>query len=207
MKNFKDYININEWRYKSDSNVKQEDVYKFVPKDRYHLEQLIIERLKENIKEPYLLDIDTSNIKNFADLFSADPDDYLRRYNGINPEEIITLDLSSWKTSNVTSMNGMFYRCKNLKTLRIENFDMSSIQDLGAMCRYCESLKYVDVSKWKIKKFGNNKCVEVSCIFGGCISLEEVHGIEKLDPNSLTNKNFAFLNSYNVKNIPDNWTI
>lgn len=207
MKNFKDYININEWRYKSNSNVREQDVYKFVPKDRYHLEQLIIERLKENIKEPYLLDIDTSNIKNFSDLFSADPDDYLRRHCKINTEEIITLDLSSWNTSNVTTMNGMFYRCKNLKTLHIENFDMSSIQDLGAMCRYCESLKYVDVSKWKIKKFGNNKSVEVSCIFGGCTSLEEVRGIENLDPNSLTNKNFAFLNSYNVKNKPNNWGI
>ena len=205
MKNFKDYININEWRYKSNSNVREQDVYKFVPKDRYHLEQLIIERLKENIKEPYLLDIDTSNIKNFSDLFSADPDDYLRRHCRINTEEIITLDLSSWNTSNVTTMNGMFYRCKNLKTLHIENFDMSSIQDLGAMCRYCESLKYVDISKWKIKKFGNNKSVEVSCIFAGCTSLEEVRGIENLDPNSLTNKNFAFLNSYNVKNKPNNW--
>ena len=45
-------------------------------------------------------------------------------YNITNP---VILDLSSWDTKNVTTMERMFQDCRTLKSVDVSNFDTSSI--------------------------------------------------------------------------------
>ena len=88
--------------------------YKYHPKTKEELQEIIIKKLEENIEYPYLNDIDTLKITDMSNLFSSYEDDYLYM-NDINSAEIKKLDLSGWDMSNVTDMNSMFYGCSLLK--------------------------------------------------------------------------------------------
>ena len=46
---------------------------------------------------------------------------------------LTNLDLSSFNTSKVTDMSAMFYRMRNLTTLDLSNFDTSQVTDMGHM--------------------------------------------------------------------------
>ncbi|NTR21040.1 BspA family leucine-rich repeat surface protein [Enterococcus faecium] len=62
---------------------------------------------------------DTSNVTNMARMFFNVP--------------IECLDLSNWKTPRLKSTNRMFNGCNNLKLIKMENFDMSKVDDSAAM--------------------------------------------------------------------------
>ena len=81
--------------------------YTYCPRSRDELDEIIGKRIKENPKNPYLLDIDTSKIYNMTDLFTFCE----------QKEQIVRLNLSTWNISNVISMNHMFGRCESLKEL------------------------------------------------------------------------------------------
>ena len=139
--------------------------YKYFPKDKKELWDIIVEKLKENIKEPYLNDIDTSKVTDMECLFSNDKDDYLYK-NGISSNKIIKLDLSNWNTSSVTDMSGMFYNCESLEELNISCWDMSNVTDIRWMFQYCESLKELDLSGWD-----TSSVTDMSGMFYSCESL------------------------------------
>lgn len=143
MKTLNNYIN--EWKYKKGNDIK------ILVKGEYHLRELIVERLKENIENPYLLDLDVSNCTRMDDLFSNGIRDYLREHN-IYSNEIKRLDLSTWNTENVESMYGMFFGCERLETIvGIENFNMKKCKNISYMFQYCHSLK-LNVDNWKVNK-------------------------------------------------------
>ena len=45
-------------------------IYKYFPKTKKELQTIIFKKLEENIEEPYLQDIDTSQITSMTGLFS-----------------------------------------------------------------------------------------------------------------------------------------
>ena len=71
------------------------------------------------------------------------------------------LNLSSFKTFNVTNMRYMFYGCSSLKELNISNFNNTNMKDkdddINWMFFGCPSLKNIAALKNKIKK--PNKCI------------------------------------------------
>ena len=155
--------------------------YKYHPKTKEELRQIIIKKLKENIEYPYLNDIDTLKITDMSNLFSSYEDDYLYM-NDINSAEIKKLDLSGWDTSNVTDMQSMFWGCRSLKEINISNWDTSNVTDMGYMFVYCESLKKLDLSGWDI-----SNVTDMFSMFGNCSSLEKLN-----------------LSGWNVSNITNN---
>ena len=159
--------------------------YKYFPKTKEELQQIIIEKLKENIKYPYLNDIDISEISDMNSLFSSDYDDYLYQ-NDIDSSEIIKLDLSSWDTSNVTDMNHIFYNCESLKELNISTWDTSNVTDMKSMFTWCSSLKELDVSGWD-----TSKVTDMSLMFYWCSSLK-VLDIFNWDTSNVTDMSFMF---------------
>jgi surface protein len=68
---------------------------------------------------------------------------------------LTTLDLSSFNTSNVTDMNGMFQYCESLTTLDLSNFDTSKVTNMSGMFYACKSLTTLDLSNFNTSKVTN----------------------------------------------------
>lgn len=79
-----------------------------------------------------------------------------------------SLDLSSFKTSNVTNMNSMFYRCTGLTILDVSNFNIDKVKDMQEMFYMCSALKTIlcndDWSKSEVLTGSTD-------MFEGCTSL------------------------------------
>ena len=75
-------------------------------------------------------------------------------------------------TSDVTSMNGMFYGCYALTNVDLSHFDTQNVTDMGWMFAYCNNLKALDLSTW------NTANVErMNVMFSDC-------GVKTLDLSS-----------------------
>ena len=75
-------------------------------------------------------------------------------------------------TSDVTSMNGMFYGCYALTNVDVSHFDTQNVTDMGWMFAYCNNLKALDLSTW------NTANVErMNVMFSDC-------GVKTLDLSS-----------------------
>ncbi len=98
----------------------------------------------------------------FAD---ARPTNTYRWFSGmINLQEIQHLDYLN--TSQVTSMNGMFYGCSSLTYLNVSSFDTSKVTDMSIMFQKCSGLTSLDVSN-----FDTGKVRSMTAFFDHCSSL------------------------------------
>ena len=59
--------------------------------------------------------------------------------------EVKTLDLSGWKTSNVTNMKCLFMSCENLESLNLSGWDTHRVTDMSHMFYDCDGLKSLDL--------------------------------------------------------------
>ena len=62
------------------------------------------------------------------------------------------LNLNTFDTSKVTSLEYMFYNCTNLETLDLNNFDTSNVTTLFGTFQGCTNLKTLEVSNWNTSK-------------------------------------------------------
>ena len=85
--------------------------YKYFPKTKEELQDILKELIKVRGNEGDFNDIDTSEITDMSYLFGG-----MIKFNG---------DISEWDVSNVTDMRLMFYRCKSfnqpLNTWNVSN--------------------------------------------------------------------------------------
>ena len=108
------------------------------------------------------------------------------------------IDISDWDVSNVKNMVGMFYRCKQLKSIGdISDWDVSNVKDMSVMFYSCEQLKSVgDLSNWDISN------VEyMSSMFYMCKQLKSVGDLSKWNVSKVNYMNNMFDNS-GIINIP-----
>ena len=117
--------------------------------------------------------------------FYTPADCYTASYMGrmfSNFSSIISLDLSTFDTSNVTNMGAMFDGCSSLTTLDLSYFDTSNVDDMQFLFSGCKSLKVVNFSNWE------NPCLlTIKGMFYGCSSLESM--------------NFSGFNTSNVRDM------
>ena len=86
------------------------------------------------------------------------------------------LDLSTFDTSNVTSMNGMFDECKSLTSLNLSTFNTSNVTDMGSMFRGCSSLSSLDLSTFDTSSVGPDGTLSgCTDMFDECYKLKEVY--------------------------------
>lgn len=161
MKTLNNYINetlycsqseqINEWRYNSNSEIKHFTIVK----DNDDLKAIIRKRIKENPEEPYLLDIDVSNLEKLHMLFDRS-------------STIKRIDISTWNTSNIKLFVDMFYSCKSLEYVNMNNLKFDSCISVSGMFSGCENLKIIKgISTWKFPK----TLVTARYMFKDCKSL------------------------------------
>ncbi len=66
-----------------------------------------------------------------------------------NCSSLISLDLSSFNTSNVTNMEAMFQNDVNLENITFgDNFNTSKVKDMIAMFASCKKLSYINLSNF-----------------------------------------------------------
>ena len=65
---------------------------------------------------------------------------------------LTSLDLSSFDTSRVTSMEAMFDSCSALSDLDVSGFDTSKVTDMVGMFRYCPNLTGLDLSSFDFSR-------------------------------------------------------
>lgn len=131
MKTLNNYIN--EWRYNSNNEIKHFTIVK----DHNDLKSIIQERLKENPEEPYLLDINVSNLEKLHMLFDRS-------------STIKRIDISTWDTSNIKMFVDMFYKCESLEYINMNNLKFDSCVSVSGMFSRCKNLKIIEgISTWK----------------------------------------------------------
>ena len=98
-----------------------------------------------------------------------------------NPRFIKRIILDNYDTSSVTDMGGMFFGCSSLSSLDLSGFDTSSVTDMGSMFSGCSSLSSLDLSG-----FDTSSVTDMMWMFSGCSSLVSLD-LSGFDTSSVTN--------------------
>ena len=108
-----------------------------------------------------------------------------------NCSYLITLDLSSFNTSNVISMANMFNGCSNLKTLDLSNFDTSKVNSMYNMFFGCGNLTTLNLSN-----FNTSNVTSMGNMFNGCGNLT-ILDVSNFDTSKVTSisRMFKYCNS------------
>ena len=147
--------------------------YKYHPKTKEELQDIITQRIKDEGNEVDLNDIDVSNITDMSALFEK-----MKDFNGdISAWDVSKVtdmsymfwecklfnqDISKWNVSNVTNMYVMFYGCKTFNQ-DISAWNVSKVNNMSGMFYWCESFNQ-DISKWDV----SNVIYYTIGIFGHC---------------------------------------
>lgn len=88
-----------------------------------------------------------------------------------NMSSLTALDLNSFFTSpTLTSILGIFYGCTSITTLKVANWNLSSVYAIQHAFYGCASLKTLDLSTWR-----PTAATLTSKVFMGCSALEELN--------------------------------
>ena len=97
-----------------------------------------------------------------------------------------SLDLSSFDTGKVTDMSNMFFSCSALTSLDLSSFDTSKVTSMSAMFYECSSLTSLDLSS-----FDTSKVTDMSHMFNFCQSLTSVN-LSSFDTSKVTSMEVMF---------------
>ena len=86
-----------------------------------------------------------------------------------NCQEITSIDLSSFDTNNVMTIEGMFGFCFHLANIDLTSFDTKNVISMEGMFAWCNKLLNIDLSSFDIK----NETI-ISGMFFGCLELKEI---------------------------------
>lgn len=165
----------------------------------------------ENIEG--IANLDTSNVTNMESMFGA-------------TYALKKLDLNSWNTSKVTTMNRMFASSK-MTELKANSLDTSNVTNMYAMFNLSSEITRLDINNWDTSKVTDmrqmfngttNLCtVDISNWDTGNVTsfnmLFNRSGITSLDLNNwdtskVTNMNSAFDTARNLKVLHvENWDV
>ena len=106
-----------------------------------------------------LKSIDTSDAQDMGSMFT---------YAGYRSSKL-TVDVSGFNTSNVTTMYHMFYFCESVEELDVSRWDTGNVTNFDNMFRNCGRLRSLDLSS-----FNTSKATNFRSMFNRCGSIEEL---------------------------------
>ena len=136
-----------------------------------------------NDNYPFLL-IDTSECTTMEECF-------YNTYLGRSSTDKV-LNLSSWDTTKVGTMNSMFSRCDFLTTLDLSSFNTSNVSDMTSMFDGCDSLTTLDLSS-----FNTSNVIDMHYMFSGCSSLATLD-LSSFDTSSVSGMSYMFNGCYSL---------
>ncbi len=125
---------------------------------------------------------------------------------------LTSLDLSNFNTTNVTNMSGMFYGCNNLTSLDLSNFNTTKVTDMQQMFYNCPSLTSLDLSNFNttnvtnmqfmfyvcrnlislnVSNFNTTNVTDMRNMFSGCSSLTSLN-LSNFNTSNVTNMIYMF---------------
>ena len=120
-------------------------------------------------------------------------------------KNLTSLDLSSFNTAKVTDMYHMFYYCSKLTSLDLSSFNTSKVTDMYYMFYYCSKLTSLDLSS-----FNTSNVTIMSHMFSGCENLTSLD-LSSFNTANVTDMGFMFsecenltsldLSSFNTANV------
>lgn len=113
-----------------------------------------------------------------------------------NCTSLETLDLSSFNTEKVTNMATMFENSKNLRSIKLpKGFIGSSVTNLYAMFKGCESLTELDLSSSNAEKV-----TDMLEMFSGCNALS-ILNLSGFKTGALTDMRYLFTSCYSLESL------
>ena len=153
--------------------------YKYFPKDKAELAEIINERDYVNKFDNGILDlndIDTSNIFNFAYLFER--------------LESTKIDINNWNLSNATDIHGLFWNRFDIEEIYCDKLDVSNVKSFYGVFYHCKKLKKLNLNNWK---FANGN--DFRFMFYHCINLDlSFTDNWKISPDAQTEQMFEKCN-------------
>lgn len=83
---------------------------------------------------------------------------------------LTSLDLSGFNTENVTDMTGMFFGCGALTSLNVTSFKTGNVTKMAFMFHNCVGLTSLDLSSFK-----TDKVTEMESMFENCNNLQTIY--------------------------------
>ena len=168
--------------------------YKYQPKDKWELKEVLRKCMYERGNDADLNDIDVSQITDMEGLF----DEFKSLPSKCEPKNIdiskwdvshvnnmdnmfkdlheFSCDLSKWNVSKVEDFHSTFYGCKNFNS-DLSKWDVSSAKTIQTMFADCENFES-DLSDWNVENLK-----EASGAFIGCTKLD--FNIDAWNPKNL----------------------
>ena len=103
--------------------------------------------------------------------------------------ELTYLDVDEFDTSNVTNMYCMFTYCRKLENLDVSGFNTSNVETMYSMFYECSKLTNIDVSRWNTSKVTN-----MIQMFGYCYEITSLD-LSSFDISNVTDMEYMFKNS------------
>ena len=120
---------------------------------------------------------------------------------------VTEIDLSNLDTSNVTTMQSMFYKCKSLTSLDLSGFNTSNVTDMLGMFAEMSSITSLDLSS-----FNTRNVTTMRAMFQACINLTSLD-LSSFETSNVTNMNYMFvgmssiisldLSNFDTRNVTD----
>ena len=113
-----------------------------------------------------------------------------------NNQNLLSVDLSEVKTSNINNMHKMFFGCTILNEIKgLDNFNTSNVQDMSNMFECCYNLEILD----NLSYFDTSNVVNMQLMFNNCNKLKKINGIENFNTSKVTNMFGMFCNCYKLE--------
>ena len=139
--------------------------------------------------------IDINEDKTFEHTFVNVPVTRMNNFTSACKDELKTLDLSSFDTSQVTSMNEAFYKCNKLEEINLTNVDTSNVTNMYRMFYDCSILTSIDVSNFDTSKVRNMRQM-----FQNCNNLASLD-LSNFNTSNVTNMCIMFYNCDNLTSL------
>ena len=106
-----------------------------------------------------------------------------------------SIDLSSFNTSNISKMTGMFLSCLNLESVNLSGCITSKVIKMTSMFMHCNNLKSIDLSGCDTSSV--NSMRELFC---DCTNLKSIN-LSSLNTNNLVNVRHMFSFCYSLEKL------
>ena len=146
MKHLNQFITEYIIKKKLDTPIDSENQYKYFPKTKDELIDIINMLLDK--KETDLNCIDTSKITDMSKLF----------WNELN----INMDVSKWNVSNVKNMSYMFFNCEKFDC-DLSKWDVSNVTNMGCVFSGCTRFKGKGLENWDVSNVENMHYMLIGC--------------------------------------------
>ena len=115
---------------------------------------------------------------------------------------LTTVKITNWDSSTVTNMSHMFYYCTALTSVDCARINTSKVKDFSYMFTYCKLLEELSVADWDVSSATN-----MSNMFAWCQKLEALD-TSKWDVSKVTDMSYMFAECNTIQEFSvANWDV